>query len=53
MRDADDALLDDGAIVENFSDVVSGGAKDFYAAVVGLLVGLGANERGQETSGEC
>jgi len=48
VRDAFDALLDDGAVVEDFRDVVGGGADDFYAAVEGLLMGLGADEGGQE-----
>jgi hypothetical protein len=40
VRDAFDTLLDDGAVVEDFSNVVGGGADDFYATVEGLLVGL-------------
>src|SRR5579864_4913654 len=48
VRDAFDALLDDGAVVEDFRDVVGGGADDFYATVKGLLVRLCADECGQE-----
>src|SRR5579862_3091728 len=48
VGDAFDALLDDGAVVEDFGDVVGGGADDFYAAVESLLVRLCADECGQE-----
>src|SRR5579864_9824323 len=48
VRDAFDTLFDDGAVVEDFGDVVGGGADDFYATVEGLLVGLGSDECGQE-----
>src|SRR6266481_5735088 len=43
-----DTLLDDGAVVEHFGDIVSGSADDFHAAVEGLLMGLGADESGQK-----
>ena len=46
--DADDILLDDGAVVEDLGDVVSGGADDFDSALEGLMVGLGADEGGKE-----
>jgi len=46
--DADDVLLDDGAIVEYLSHVVGGGADQFDAALKRLMVGLGADKRGQE-----
>jgi hypothetical protein len=46
--DASDALLDDGALVEVGRDDVGGGTDDFDTAVKGLVVGLGANEAGQE-----
>lgn len=48
MVDAGDALLDDGALVEVGGDEVGGGADDLDAAVVGLVVGLGALEGRQE-----
>ena len=48
MVDADDILLNDGAIVEYLSNVVSGGADQLDAPLEGLVVGLGAHERGQE-----
>lgn len=48
VGDAFDALLDDGAVVEDFGDVVGGGADDFYAAVEGLLMRLCADECGQK-----
>lgn len=46
--DAGDALLDDGPLVEVGGDEVRGGADDLDAALVGLVVGLGALERRQE-----
>src|SRR5208282_1826260 len=46
--DADDILLDDGAIVEYLSNVVSGGADQLDAALKRLVVGFGADECGQE-----
>lgn len=46
--DASDPLLDDGALVEIGRDDVGGGADDFDAAVKGLVVGLCADEAGQE-----
>src|SRR5580704_11004370 len=46
MRDARDALFDDGAVVEDFSDIVRGGADEFYAALVGLMMGFRAYEGG-------
>jgi hypothetical protein len=46
--DASDPLLDDGALVEIGRDDVGGGADDFDAAVIGLVVGLCADEAGQE-----
>ena len=48
VRYAFDALLDDGAVVEDFGDIVGCGANDFHAAVEGLLMGLCADECGQE-----
>lgn len=46
MRDADHVLLDDGTVVEDFADIVTGRADQFDAALKGLMVGLGANEGG-------
>lgn len=43
-----DFLSDDGTVVEGRGDVVSGGADDFDAAVMGLVVGAGADEGGEE-----
>ncbi len=48
VRDARHALLDDRAVIENFGDVMRGGADEFYAALVGLVMWLGADERRQE-----
>src|ERR1039457_7324003 len=38
LRDAGDVLLDDGALVEGFGDVVAGGAAELYAAGGGRRV---------------
>ena len=46
MRDARDALFDDRAVVEDFSDIVRGSADEFYAAFVGLVMGFCAYEGG-------
>lgn len=46
--DPSHALLDDGALVQVGRDEVGRGADDLDTAVVGLVVGLGALERGQE-----
>ena len=48
VGDADNVLLDDGAIVQSFSDVVAGCADQLYAALECLVVGSGADESGQE-----
>src|SRR6202040_1396286 len=48
VRYALDTLFNDGSVVEDFCDVMGRGADDFYAAVEGLLMGLGADEGGQE-----
>src|SRR5450755_1026767 len=48
MVDADDVLLDDGAVVEYLGNVVGGSADQLYAALERLVVGLGADERGQK-----
>ena len=44
MRNASDALFDDGAVVEDFGDIVRSGADEFYAALIGLLMGSCADE---------
>ena len=44
VRHADNVLLDDGAVVQALAYVVGGGADELHAAVVGLVVGLGAFE---------
>lgn len=46
--DFEDFLRDDGAFVEVGGDEVGGDADDFDAAFVGLAVGVGAGEGGQE-----
>lgn len=48
MVDASNALLNDGALVQVGCDEVGRGTDDLDAAVVGLVVRLGALERGQE-----
>ena len=48
VRYAFDALLDDGAIIEHFRDVMGCGADDFYAAVECLLVRFCTYECGQK-----
>ena len=46
--DAGHVLLDDGTFVQIGSDVVRGGADQLHAAIVRLVVRLGALEAGQE-----
>ena len=46
MRDASDTLFNDGAVVEDFGDIVRGGADEFYAALIGLVMGFRADEGG-------
>src|SRR4029077_12710169 len=48
VGDADNVLLNDGAVVEHFGDVVAGGADQLYTAFERLMIGAGAHERGQE-----
>src|ERR1700758_4770735 len=48
VRDAFDTLLNDGAVIEHFGDIVSGSSDNFHAAVEGLLMGFGADECGQK-----
>src|ERR1700736_3466683 len=48
MGDARNALFDDGAVIEYFGDIVRGGANELYAAPIGLVVGLCADESWQE-----
>src|ERR1700732_959735 len=44
MRNASDALFDDRAVVEDFGDIVRSGADEFYAALIGLVMGFCADE---------
>lgn len=46
--DVEDVLEDDGSFVEDFGDEVGGAAGDAHAAFVGLFVGCGAWEVGEE-----
>jgi hypothetical protein len=48
VGDADHVLLDDGAVVEDFGDVVAGCADQLYAALEGLMVGASADEGGKK-----
>jgi hypothetical protein len=48
VGDADYVLLDDGAVVEDFGDVVAGGANQFDPALEGLMVGARSDEGGQK-----
>ncbi len=48
VGDAHDILLDDGAVVEDFGDVVAGGADELDAALEGLVVRARANEGRQK-----
>src|SRR5882672_10473959 len=48
VRDPDDILLDDGAVVEYLGNVVAGGADQLYAPLEGLVIGFRAHEGGQE-----
>src|SRR6266850_2697248 len=48
VRDARDALLNDRAVIENFGDVMRRGADELHAALVGLVMRLGADKRRQE-----
>src|SRR5437899_4795429 len=44
MGYSDHVLLDDGAIVEDFGDIVAGSANQLHAALECLMVRPGANE---------
>src|SRR5271157_822848 len=44
----DHILLDDGAVVEHFGNVMTGGADDLHSTLKGLMVGAGANKRRQK-----
>ncbi len=46
--DADNVLLDDGAIVEDLGHVVGGRADQFDAPLKGLVIGLGSDKRRKE-----
>ena len=43
--DADDVLFHDGAFIQFWGDEVSGGADEFHAAAMGLMIRLGTSER--------
>jgi hypothetical protein len=48
LRDAGDVLLDDGAFVEDFGDVMAGGADQLDSACKGSVVGAGSGEGGEK-----
>jgi len=48
VGDADDVLLDDGAVVEYLGNVVAGGTDEFDAALERLVIGFGTHEGGQK-----
>src|SRR5258708_39141084 len=48
VGDADHVLLDDGAVGEDFSDVVAGGRDELHAALEGLMVRAGSDEGRQK-----
>src|ERR1700722_11858539 len=48
MREAADALFDDGAVVEDCGDIVRGGADEFYAARISLVMGFRTDKGGQK-----
>lgn len=48
VRYADHVLLDDGTVIEYFSDIVAGRADQFDATLEGLVVWPGTNECGQK-----
>ena len=43
-----DVLLDDGTFIQIVRGIVRRGSDDFHASVIGLPIGVGADERGQE-----
>lgn len=45
VGDADYVLFDDRAIVKGFGDVMAGCSDQLYAALEGLVIGPGADER--------
>ncbi len=47
VGDADDILFDDGAVVENLGDIVTGGADQLDAAGECLVIGPGPDESGK------
>jgi hypothetical protein len=48
VGDADDILLDDGTVVENFGDVMAGGADQLDAALESLMVRAPTDEGWQK-----
>ena len=49
VRDADHVLLDDGAVVEDLSDVVAGCTDQLYPAFEGSVIWAGADEGGKKS----
>ena len=45
---ADDVLLDDWTFIQIVRGIVRRGSDDFHASVIGLPIGIGADESGQE-----
>ena len=43
-----DVLLDDRTFIQIVRGIVCRGSDDFHAPVIGLPIGIGADERGQE-----
>ena len=43
-----DVLLDDGTFIQIVRGIVRRGPDDFYAPVIGLPIGIGANECGEK-----
>ena len=48
MGNACHALLDDGSVIENFGHIVRRGADQLHAALIRLVMWLGADEGWQE-----
>src|SRR5947209_18557317 len=48
VRDANDVLLNDGTVIEDFGDGMAGGSDELYAALKCLVIRLSAHECGQK-----
>src|SRR4051812_15477627 len=48
VRNASDILLDDGAVIQHFGDIVAGGADQLHAALKSPVIWFRAREGGQE-----